>query len=148
MPNVASKILLIIVTIMSSLSDKPIMNIKIDKININEMIYAKHSINNNIDKHVIIHEESGVPGNNIPIIIGAHSGIGPLAYFKNLNKLEINDEIKLNYKEKEYTYFVINKYKDDKNGMIKVSGDNDLILFTCYPNNSNYYLIIVSSLQV
>ena len=148
MPNVTRKILLVILIIMSSLNDKPIMNIKIDKINVNEKIFDKNSSNNVIDKHVIILKESGMPDSGKTVIIGAHSGVGPLAYFKNLNLLEKNDEILITYNGKEYKYVVKTKYKDDKNGIIRIRSDNDLVLFTCYPNDKKNYLIVVSSLQV
>lgn len=148
MPNVARRILLIISIIISSFKEEPIMNINIEKISVNQNIYAKDSYNNIIDKHVFITKESGFPGGDEPVIIGAHSGTGPLAYFKDLNLLDVNDIIILTYNKKEYKYVVINKYKDDKNGKIKIDSNNDLILFTCYPNDKNNYLVIVSSLQV
>ena len=148
MPDIARRIIIIVAIVIASLNNKPIMNIRIDKINVNEEIYAKESENNNIDKHVIILKESGYPDSNLPVIIGAHSGIGPLAYFKNLNKLEKGDEVILTYKGQDYKYVVNNKYKDDKNGLIKIEGGNDLVLFTCYPNDKKNYLIVVSSLQV
>jgi LPXTG-site transpeptidase (sortase) family protein len=148
MPNIARRILLIIVIIISSLNEKPIMNINIEKINVNQNIYSKDSYENKIDKHVFITDASGFPDDDEPVIIGAHSGIGPLAYFKDLNLLDINDLITLTYKGKEYKYIVVNKYKDDKNGKIRIDSNNDLILFTCYPNDKNNYLVIVSSLQV
>ena len=124
------------------------MNIYIEKINVNQNIYSKDSTMNKIDKHVFITEDSGFPDDTTTVIIGAHSGVGPLAYFKDLNLLDINDSIIITYKEKEYKYIVVNKYKDDKDGKIKINSNNDLILFTCYPNDKNNYLVIVSSLQV
>ncbi len=128
--------------------DIPIMYINIPKINVYEEIYDKTSINNDIDKHVIIMNESSYPGEGKNVIIGAHSGSGPLAYFKELDKLEIGDQIMIDYLDNKYIYVVNNVHKDDKNGRITIKEKDSLTLFTCYPGDKNNYLIISTSLQV
>ena len=144
--------------------DTPIMNIKIDKLKINNPIYEKGSINNNIDKNVIILDESDYPDKqNGTVLIGAHSGTAKESYFKNLNKLVVGDTIKLTYKElisyrllqltykdKLYTYKVDKISKDNKDGKISITYENKenrLVLFTCYPKDKNNYLIVSSYLS-
>ena len=129
-------------------SEIPLMYIDIPKIGVYEEIYDKTSSNNDIDKHVIIMKESSYPGENNDVIIGAHSGSGPLAYFKDLDKLEIGDQITIDYKNNKYLYIVNNIHKDDKNGSIKIRENNGLTLFTCYPGDKDNYLIISAYLQV
>ncbi len=124
------------------------MYIDIPKIGVYEEIYDKTSVNNDIDKHVIIMKESSYPGEGSNVIIGAHSGSGPLAYFKDLDKLEIGDQIIIDYQDNKYVYVVNNIHKDDKNGRIKIKENDSLTLFTCYPGDKNNYLIISTSLQV
>ena len=124
------------------------MYINIPKIDVYEEIYDKNSINNDIDKHVIIMKESNYPGEGNNVIIGAHSGSGPLAYFRELDKLEINDQIIIDYQDNKYVYLVNNIHKDDKNGSIKIRDNGCLTLFTCYPGDKNNYLVISACLQV
>ena len=66
----------------------------INKINLKEELFPINSSENTIEKHVSILKESTT---NL-MIIAAHSGIGPLAYFQELDKLELNDEITI-YKD-------------------------------------------------
>ena len=144
------RILLIVLSCLNinSSVEMPIMYINIPKIGVYEEIYDKTSINNDIDKHVIIMKESGYPGEGSNVIIGAHSGSGPLAYFRELDRLEIGDQIIIDYQGNKYVYIVSNIHKDDKNGRIKIKDDDSLTLFTCYPGDKDNYLIISTCLQV
>ena len=126
--------------------EKELMIIEIPKINIKNKIYTKNSKLNNIDKNVIIMNESDYPDkDNGIVIIGAHSGIGKYAYFKDLNKIEFGDEVYLYYENKYYSYKVVNTYLDSKDGFISVSNVNNknkLFLYTCNPKDKNNYLVI------
>lgn len=128
--------------------EKEIMTIKIEKINLNRKIYAKESKLNNIDKNVIIMKESDYPDEKFStVILGAHSGTGDIAFFKDLNKLSKGDVIELTYKNKKYKYTVDNLSKDRKDGKIKItycSNEKRLILYTCYPNDKSNYLVVTS----
>ena len=78
------------------------------------------------------------------IIIGGHSGIGKYAYFKDLNKLDINDQVIIYYLNKKYIYKVVEYHLDSKDGSISISNvnkKNKLFLFTCNPNDKNNYLV-------
>ena len=113
----------------------------INKINIDEELYPINNKHNNIEEHVTILKESNMP--NL-LILAAHSGIGRIAYFQELNKLEINDEIIVYYKNKKYTYIIDNIWEEKKNGYIHInnSNKNQLILTTCSPNKEGYQLIV------
>ena len=153
MHTITERIPILIISIMLTLfpNEKPVMNIKIDKIKVNNDIFEKGSVNNNINKNVIILDDSDYPDKkNGTVLIGAHSGVGKEAYFKNLNKLKIGDVIKLTYKNKLYKYKIDNISKDNKNGKIRIeyhNKGNRLILYTCYPNDKNNYLVISSYLS-
>lgn len=131
-------------------SSEHIMTLSIPKININNKIYSKESIENDIDKNVQLMAESDMPDYlNGNVILGGHSGTGRLAYFKDLNKLVIGDLISLNYNGVDYLYRVVNYYIDDKDGSIVISRDlskNSITLFTCMPNDKNNYLVIIGEL--
>ena len=127
--------------------EKEIMILEIPKINFIGKIYSKESKLNDIDKNIIIMKESDYPDKeNGILIIGGHSGIGRLAYFKNLNKLDIKDIVKIKYESKEYIYEVVNYYLDDKNGNIIINNSNNkkkLFLYTCNPSDKKNYLVVV-----
>ena len=127
------------------IKEEVLMKIEIPKINLNNNIYPKNSSKNNIDKNIIIMNESSMPDEESGVvIIGAHSGTGRYAYFKDLNKLEIDDEVIINYKNKKYTYKVIYYYLDKKDGSIDINRKNKrLYLYTCNPSDKNNFLVIV-----
>lgn len=125
--------------------EKPIGKLLIPKISLEEELYSINSPNNNIEKHVTILSQSEDPSiENSTMFIAAHSGTGHLAYFKNLDKLSINNEITLQYKNKTYTYIVKDIWEEKKTGTITVPVEsvNQLILTTCSPSKDNYQLII------
>ena len=69
------------------------------------------SRNNDVNKSVTILKESVLPnGNGSIIYLTAHSGTGYLAFFKDIDKLEINDIIHLDIKNNNYQYIVNNIY--------------------------------------
>lgn len=126
-------------------NDNIIGYIKIDKLNINEKLYKINSSENNVDKHVTILKESVLPDKeNSIVFIAAHSGTGDIAYFKDLDKLKIRDNIILNINKKNYTYTVKEMWEDPKNGYININKEKgkQLILTTCSPNNSKKQLIV------
>ena len=142
-------ILIIITTSLSiiKISDNKIIiknnkygEIIIDKINLNEELFPINSDENTIERHVSILKDS----TKELIIIAAHSGTGPLAYFQNLDKLEINDEIILLIKNKQSIYKVKDIWEEKKNGYININKEktNQLILTTCSPNKEGYQLVI------
>ena len=117
----------------------------IKKININHQLYEMNSEENTIEKNISILKESIFPDQEESImILAAHSGEGKIAYFEELDQLEINDEIILIYKENKYTYKVKDIWEEKKNGYINVNKENSkqLILTTCSPKKSNYQLVV------
>ena len=126
-------------------NDQSIGYLKIDKINLKEKLYNNNSKENNIEHNVTILKESILPDkNNSIVFIAAHSGIGDIAYFEELDELNINDEIVLNINNKTYTYIVKDYWEEKKNGYININKENknQLILTTCSPNKDNYQLVI------
>ena len=122
--------------------------LRIPKISLVEGFYNINSKNNNIGKSVMILKESVMPNNNGSIIyLVAHSGTGYLAYFKNLDKLNIDDIIYLDIDNLSYEYVINDIYEVDRNGLININhniNDNYLILSTC--SNNDKQLVISSKL--
>ena len=115
----------------------------ISKIHLSNNLYDINSKKNNVDKNVTIlrgefEEKNGT------VIIAAHSGNSKISYFQNLDKLQINDIVKIIYNSKEYTYIIKDIWNTKKTGEIKIPNmnTNQLILTTCSPHKDNYQLII------
>ena len=130
--------------------DKPISKLIIKKININHNLYDIKSPHNNIEENITILEDSINPDQENSIMyIAAHSGTGKVAYFNNLDKLNIDDEIELIYKNKTYKYTINKIWEEKKNGYIHINKENNkqLILTTCSPTKQNKQLVISSILK-
>lgn len=119
--------------------------INIDKLDITEPLYQIDSNNNNVDKHITILKESIFPPNKESIIfIAAHSGTGNIAYFKDLDKIKINNTVNITLYNKSYTYIVKDIWEQPKNGYINISKETNkqLILTTCSPTSKDKQLIV------
>ena len=127
------------------LGEKPIGNLTIKKIGLNENLYNIDSSENTVEKHVTILKESITPDKyNSIMIIAAHSGEGKIAYFEKLDKLNTNDTIILEYNNKKYTYKVKDIWEEKKTGYININREDkkQLILTTCSPTKKEYQLVI------
>ena len=122
--------------------------LKIPKINLRQGFYNINSNNNIVSKSVTILKESTMPSNNGSIIyLTAHSGSGYLAFFKDLNKLDINDMVYLDIDGNNYQYIVNNIYELERSGKIIVNHnihENYLVLSTC--GNNDKQLVVSSKL--
>lgn len=117
----------------------------IKKINLENNLYDINNKKNNVNQNVTILSGSIYPEiENSIMFIAAHSGTGEIAYFKNLDKLSINDEINLIFKNKNYNYIIKNIWEANKDGNIEVTKEDkkQLILTTCSQKNKNKQLII------
>ena len=82
----------------------------IDKINLKEIVKEDTIKSKNISE-VVLFKEFGRPNKKYSnTIIGAHSGTGRKAKFKDLNKLSLNDKIEFYYANETYKYMVIEKF--------------------------------------
>ena len=96
--------------------------LKIDKINLFQPLLKKESVHNNIEENVTILKDSIMPTEkNSIVFLAAHSGSGSIAFFKDLNKLEVGDIIELKYKNQIYHYQINNIWEERKNGYIHVN---------------------------
>ena len=122
--------------------------LKIPKINLKEGFYHINSKNNNVSNSVTILKESVLTiGSGSIIYLIAHSGTGYLAFFKDLNKLSINDILYLDINNNSYQYVINDIYEVEKNGKIMVNHnihEDYLVLSTC--SDDNKQLVITSKL--
>lgn len=121
--------------------------LKINKINLVRGLVDESSYLNNVKYNVQIIKGSNMPdvvGGNL--ILAAHSGNARISYFRNLNKLEIGDEATVDYKDKTYTYKVVNIYDVDKNGKVEIKRNlskTTLTLITCRHNTEKQIVMIL-----
>ncbi len=124
--------------------------LEIPKINIKRGLLAIDNKYNNIEYNITILKGSDYPDvENGNFILASHSGTGRIAFFSNLNKLNIDDYVYVYYKKIKYTYKVNNKYLAEKNGTLKLSASHEksiITLTTCDPNSKSKQLIVIGEL--
>lgn len=124
--------------------------LEIKKINLKQGLVSKNSYYNDVNRNIQIIKSSNYPDEeNGNVILAAHSGTSSISYFKNLYKLEINDEAKIYYKDKIYTYKVNNIYNVAKTGTVIIKRDiykKTLTLITCTKGSKTEQTVYVLNL--
>lgn len=123
----------------------PVAKLIIKKIGVENNLYDIGTKENVVDKNITILKESTFPDKEESILfIAAHSGDGKVAYFKNLDHLEIKDLVEFIYHDDKYIYKVVNMYEKQKDGYIELNriSKHQLVLTTCSPKNKGMQLII------
>lgn len=123
--------------------------LEIPSINFKRGLYKKKSPESELSKNIIFLDESDMPDKkNSKVIIVGHSGAPSNAYFKNLYRLKLKDDIILYYKNKQYDYIVTDIYEIKKNGTLALESNKSnktLTLVTC--KGMDRQLVIVSTLK-
>ncbi len=124
--------------------------LSIPKINLKKGFLDLRSSENDVEKNILVVNGSTYPdvskGN---LILAGHSGTGWKAFFNDLYKLNINDELYVSYKGKKYTYKITNIYKQEKVGTVAIYRDYEkttLTLITCTNFDSKTQTIYISEL--
>lgn len=124
--------------------------LNIPKINLTKGFLDKRSTENDVEKNILVVEGSAYPdvekGN---LILAGHSGTGWKAFFNDLYKLDKNDVAYVTYKNKIYTYKIVNIYKQPKIGTIAIYRNYDkttLTLVTCTNFDSKTQTIYIAEL--
>ena len=119
--------------------------LKIPKIKLEKGLVSKESIDNNVEKNIQILTESSMPDKeNGNVILVGHNGNGSTSYFRNIHKLNLDDEVSIYYNGYEYKYKVMNSYKVKKTGKVDVirnNNKNTLTLITCYGEDKQLIVI-------
>lgn len=120
--------------------------LKIPKIKLERGLVDPKSYLNNVNYNIEILKESSMPDEvNGNVILAAHSGNARISYFRNLDKLNIGDEISIDYKSNIYKYRVSDIYLIDKNGtaeIIRNINKSTLTLITCKHNTKKQIVVI------
>lgn len=124
-----------------------VARLRIPKIKLELPIYDKDSPNNTIAKNVeVLKESSNLESDAGMILLAAHSGVGEIAYFQELDQLERGDSVWLLFKAKQEEYEVVEKAIQNKSGSIQFSKRKQkmLILTTCMPHQKGKQLIVIA----
>ena len=125
--------------------------LRIPKIELNRGYYNITSKLNNVNKNIYVHPASTCPnnvsGNNL--ILASHSGSSSISYFKKLYKLELEDDVYLEYNGKTFHYKIKNIYTVPKDGTVALRVKQDastISLITCTKGDSKTQTIYISEL--
>lgn len=125
--------------------------LSIPKINLTKGFLDKRSTENDVEKNILVVDGSTYPdvekGN---LILAGHSGTGWKAFFNDLYKLTENDQVYIDYKNKKYTYNIVNIYKQPKVGRVAIYRNYDkttLTLITCTNFDKATQTIYIAELQ-
>ena len=124
--------------------------LEIEKIDLKRPIYPTTSVNNTVDKNVMILEPSTMPDQeNSRIILAAHSGPGAIAFFDRLDELTYHDIVTFTYENQIYTYEVIGIEQQEKDGTITIPKNSyqSLILTTCSKQDATKQLIVTCKIK-
>ena len=115
-------------------------------------ISLKAGFANSDDNFNIINYAIGVDPNSVyppeqgNFILYAHSGNSSIAYFKNLNKVSLNDDIYVYIEGVKYHYQIKDIYEVKKVGTVNVlSSETEkyITLITCSRTDKNQQLIVI-----
>lgn len=108
-----------------------IARLEIPKINLRKDLYAKASLENDVDQNLMIIGD--MPSLDGQFIIAGHSGNSPIAYFNDLIYLVKGDFIIVYYNNLKYTYSISDIYDIEKSGKLylKKSETGIIVLITC-----------------
>lgn len=124
--------------------------LSIPKININRSFYPINSLNNDVNKNIQILKNSDMPDVDYGVMmIAAHSGSSYISFFKDLNKLSLDDEVYIYYNNIKYTYYVQKIYEQERDGTIsfdKNIHETILVLTTC--GSEGKQLIVIAKRKV
>ncbi len=124
--------------------------LEISKIKLKKGFVSPSSKYNAIDYNVTIIKGFDYPDvENGNFILAAHSGTGPLAYFKNLYKLGVGDTAVITYKNKKYTYKIAKIYTQKKQGYLTIYRNvnkTTLTLITCTKDNKKLQSVYIAEL--
>lgn len=123
--------------------------LEIPSINLKRGVVDSTKNFNSINYAISVDKNSNYPKYMGNFILYAHSGNSSIAYFKNLNKVELKDSVYVYYNGIKYKYEIFDKYDIEKTGKAKVINskqDKYITLITCNQNRKNYQIVIVGKL--
>ena len=120
--------------------------LEIPSINLKEGVVNNTKNFNSINYAVSVDNISQYPDENGNFILYAHSGSSSIAFFRNLNKININDKVYVYYDGIKYEYEIFDKYDIEKTGEASVLVTNTeryITLITCNQSHKGYQVVLI-----
>lgn len=137
-------------TTSNSTSYNYIAVLEIPSINLKRGLVDPSSKYNNVNYNIQIIDHSNMPDVvNGNLVLASHNGASYISFFKNLDKLNINDKIYVYYQGYKYEYSLNKTYDTPKDGNIEVYRDNDkttITLITCKKNTKDTQIVYIGYL--
>ena len=110
-------------------------SVAIPKIDVYRDLFKIDSRENTVDKNVQVIKGSDMPDlENGNFILASHNGNSSVSFFRNLHKLQINDEVIVSYNGINYRYFISDIYEVPKTGQVAIKRDKNkktITMITC-----------------
>ncbi|MCI8346417.1 MAG: sortase [Bacilli bacterium] len=123
--------------------------LEIPRIKLKRGLVAINDKNNNVNRNIEIIKGSDMPDiENGNFVLASHSGYSNISYFRNLNKMQLNDFVHVYYNGEKFNYKITNIYDVEKTGQVSISKKNNtntLTLITCR-HNTNKQIVIIAEL--
>lgn len=123
--------------------------LEIPSINLKQGVVNSTKNFNSINYAVSVDKNSNYPDELGNFILYAHSGNSNIAYFKKLNKVNINDSVYVYYNGIRYEYLIYDKYDIRKTGKAKIINRKDnkyITLITCNQDKKGYQKILIGKI--
>lgn len=124
--------------------------LEIPTISLKRGLVAKEDKANNVNQNIQILKESNMPDvENGAFMLASHSGSGRIAFFHNLHRIKHHDLVYVYYNNIKYTYKVVDRYIEIKDGDISVYRDKSkttLVLTTCSQENKGSQFVVITEL--
>lgn len=119
--------------------------LEIPNINLKKGVVDSTAKFKSINYAISVDKSSNYPNEYGNFILYAHSGNSSVAYFRNLNKVNINDDVYVYYNGVKYHYVIDDKYDISKTGkavLKKPINDNYITLITCNQSRKGYQIVL------
>lgn len=123
--------------------------LEIPNINLKRGVVDSTAKFKSINYAISVDKSSNYPNEYGNFILYVHSGNSSVAYFRNLNKVNINDDVYVYYNGRKYHYVINDKYDISKTGkavLKKPINDNYITLITCNQSKKGYQTILTDKL--
>ena len=125
--------------------------LEIPSINLKRGLVDPSSKYNNVNYNIQIINKSTMPDVvNGNLVLAGHNGASYVSFFRNLDKLNINDKIYIYYGGYKYEYSLSKIYDTPKDGNVEVHRDNSkttITLITCKKNTKDTQVVYIGYLD-